>query len=283
MSNIDFNSPEWERISEGFRKYGMVSVSDFSRGQASRVFREIQEGEKDNYTVLKNNKEIAHILSNEEYWKLEKDSEIVSYLYDLAIYLQLSYYSGKSFLVNVLPPAYAVISPITTNNAHSQIQFKSRLPSSPETYFAKLPIESVSINVNKVIKLNTFIALTPSPTETNTLFPNKPKIQNKKQSIQAPPPTAIEFLDLLNNEDAPKQIPINANSEQNEAKQYNTVRSGTIRFGDSGLLALLIASAIASLDNAEIQIITYITIKAKSKNKYCVLTTVFLLVGVDNT
>ena len=60
-----------------------ISVSDFSRGKASKVIREIQEGDVEKYGVIKNNKTVAYIISPDRYWKLEKDSEIVSFLYDL--------------------------------------------------------------------------------------------------------------------------------------------------------------------------------------------------------
>ena len=54
------------------------------------------------------------------------------------------------------------------------------------------------------------MALTPIPTATNTSLPNKPKMQQRKLIIHAPPPTAMELLDLLKKQEAPKQIPLNA-------------------------------------------------------------------------
>ena len=64
-----------------------------------------------------------------------------------------------------------------------------------------------------------FIASTPIPTETKTLFPNNPKIQQRNATIQAPPPTAVELDALLNQQDAPKQMPVKPNIAENEPKQ----------------------------------------------------------------
>ena len=120
------------------------------------------------------------------------------------------------------------------------------------------------------------------PTETKALFPNKPKILNKKKIIQDPPPTAIEYFDLLKKAEAPKHIPVNANIDKNEAMQNKIVLSGTM-FPASGLFESLIALAIVSDNNAKPVITIYITVSDASIKRYCVLTTVFLLVGVDKT
>ena len=69
---------------ERYYSRSTVSVSDFSRGQASRIFRELQEGEMEQFTVLKNNNTVAHVLSKEKYEELLQDSQIVEFLYDLA-------------------------------------------------------------------------------------------------------------------------------------------------------------------------------------------------------
>ena len=88
--------PDW--MNEPLR-FDTVSVSDFSRGQASKVFREIQEGNIEEYDVLKNNKTVAYIISPEKYWTLSKESEIAQFIRELAA-VEGRVYSAEQFLKN---------------------------------------------------------------------------------------------------------------------------------------------------------------------------------------
>lgn len=115
--------------------------------------------------------------------------------------------------------------PITRRIASStnQIKLVGSPPVIPFNPLQNVLILSVSIKVNNVKKLKKFILVTPIPTATNTLLPNKPRIQQMKHKILTPPPIAILLFDLLQNALAPKQIPDNPNMAINEPKQYRIV------------------------------------------------------------